>query len=192
MNSLAACSASQDGDDLLAQRARQGDRQAFAELLRRHYAHIHRLAFRWTGHPQEAEDATQEVCLKLARSIHTFRGEAGFATWLHRITLNTLHDRHAARPALEVALEGSGADTLPDPRSDPERGVFNALIRRCIRLLPEALRLAVLLVHGEGFTHRQAGEALTCAEGTVSWRLSEARRHLGQCLELEGKSRGRK
>lgn len=178
-------------DEALVQRARQGDREAFATLVERHYPRIYRLAFRWLGHAQDAEDVAQEVCVKLARAIHAFRGECAFGSWVHGITLNTLRDRAGTRQGVELPLEDYHAETIAAPGPDPEQGLLGALIRRCIRLLPQALRMAVLLVHGEGLTHREAGVALACAEGTISWRLSEARKRLAHCLDQGGKSGGR-
>ncbi|MBF0369059.1 MAG: RNA polymerase sigma factor [Magnetococcales bacterium] len=173
--------------DKLAQQAQQGDQAAFASLLESHYERIHRLCYRWTGHTQDAEDLAQEVCITLARAITGYRGECAFATWVYRITLNTARDYHRSQKR-RGERERGGADeaTAADPAPDPERALISRLILHCISLLPEPLRGAVLLVHAEGLNHRQAGETLECAEGTISWRLSEARKNLATCLEQGG------
>jgi RNA polymerase sigma-70 factor (ECF subfamily) len=115
-----------------------------------------------------------------------FRGDAAFSTWVHGITLNSCKDwsrkrkRHSDRQVIDPDLEAR-----PDPDADPEQSLFSRLIRRCIALLPEPLQAAVLLVHAEGLNHREAGAALDCAEGTISWRLSQARKQLATCLDTE-------
>ncbi len=170
----------------LALQAKQGDREAFARLLSAHYERIYRLAFRWTGQRQDAEDVAQEVCIKLGRAIDGFRGDAAFSTWVHGITLNALKDWSRKHQRQQQEVVDPDLETQPDPAADPERALLGRLIRRCIALLPEPLRAAVLLVHAEGLNHREAGAALDCAEGTVSWRLNQARQQLTTCLEAEG------
>jgi RNA polymerase sigma-70 factor, ECF subfamily len=178
----------QDWDDpkLVAQ-AQQGDKHAFSLLLQRHYRAIYKLAFRWCGQKEDAEEVAQEVCIKLVGAIEGYRGEAAFSSWLYGITLNAARDfhrkkqRHSSREDTEQDLNQFQATG-----SNPEESMVSALIRRCIALLPDSLRMAVLLVHGEGCNHRQAGEAQQCAEGTISWRLSEARKQLAICLDRGG------
>ncbi|MBF0308293.1 MAG: RNA polymerase sigma factor [Magnetococcales bacterium] len=174
-------------NNLLIHRARHGDRQAFGSLLERHYHQIYRLAYRCCGIREDAEEIAQEVCLKLVRSLGEFRGEAAFSTWLHGLTLNAARDYlRSRRTRWEREDDGLELDALPGTTLDPERHLLSRLILRCIALLPETLRSAVLLVHSEGLNHRQAGQALGCAEGTVSWRLSEARKRLSLCLDQGG------
>ncbi len=170
--------------EALVERAQQGDRQAFAELLELHYERIYRFAFRWSGHRQDAEDIAQEVCIKLGRVIGSFRGESAFSSWLYRITMNVAKDHGRRRRPTHDDPDQRLAN-LPAGGPDPEATLMGRLILRCIELLPEGLRMAVLMVYGEGCNHRQAGEVLECAEGTISWRLSEARRQLATCMEKE-------
>src|SRR5262245_24501920 len=81
--------------------ARNGDRQAFGELVERHYDFIHRVAWRWCGHPADAEDVAQEVCARLGRAIGGFNGASAFRSWLYAMTINAARDarRKAAREA---------------------------------------------------------------------------------------------
>ncbi len=169
------------------QRAARGDRAAFAALLEAHYPLIHRLCYRWTGHAEDAEDLAQEVCVTLARAIVDYRRESAFSTWLYRIILNAARDFHRRRQRIgERERDGVDLAERADPGPDPERSFFSRMILHCITLLPETLRAAVLLVHAEGLNHRQAGQALECAEGTISWRLAEARKTLAVCLDQGG------
>lgn len=173
----------------MVKRAQAGDREAFGQLLKENYDRIYRLAYRWSGLKSDAEEIAQEVCLKLASAIHSFKGEAAFTTWLYRLTLNAARDYHRKQ-------EGARGREVIDPdlnrfassAPNQEDSLMAGLIAKCIALLPDALRMAVLLVHAEGLNHRQAGEALECAEGTISWRLSEARKDLALCLDKGGYS----
>ena len=92
----------QTADERLALSAANGDREAFGELLERHYGRILRLCLRLLGDRAEAEDLAQDVCVGLAKKIRSFRGEARFTTWLYRVVLNAGRDamrRRASRGA---------------------------------------------------------------------------------------------
>ena len=84
-------------DNELAARAADGDAVAFQSLLERNYDRIFRIAFRFTGLQQDAEDLTQDVCSALAVKLRSFRGEARFSTWLYRIFVNAARDLHRKR-----------------------------------------------------------------------------------------------
>ena len=73
-------------------RARDGDRQAFGELVERHYDFVYRVACRWCGRKADAEDIAQEVCARLGRAIRDYRGGGAFTTWLYAMTLNAARD----------------------------------------------------------------------------------------------------
>ena len=94
-----------------------GDRAAFAALVTRHYDRIFRVAWRILGNRAEAEDLAQDVCATLGRRIRSFRGEAAFTTWLHRLVVNAARDRlrrEAARPGgFETPRRGGAARGRP-------------------------------------------------------------------------------
>ena len=87
-----------DEESVLIKQAQNGDRGAFDSLLRAHYDAMYRMAFKWCGNKADAEDITQNACIKLARSIGTFRFQSEFATWLYRLVINTAKDWAKARP----------------------------------------------------------------------------------------------
>lgn len=162
----------------MLERARAGDRAAFAALVGVHYAFIHRVAYRLVGNKSDAEDVAQEVCGRLGRSIRTFRGDAGLESWLYTLILNAVRDmarkttREAAKAeafAIQVRIDGDGA---PDP-DDRAEALWCA-----VRQLPPKQRDAVTLVYGEGLAHSAAAEAMGCTEATVSWHVHEARKRL--------------
>lgn len=172
------------GDEELARSAARGDRAAFAALLERHYDRIYRLAWRWTGSRDVAEDVAQEVCVKLAGAIRGFRGDSAFSTWVYRIAFTTATDHLRAGQRL-LAIEPSQMMSLVDgsARDDPESELMGAELWRAVRALPGQMRDAVLLVYGEDLSHAEAAAIMGCTEKTVSWHLHEARKRLKAHLE---------
>jgi RNA polymerase sigma-70 factor (ECF subfamily) len=168
-------------DQALAEKAAGGCRASFAALVEAHYDRIYRLAWRICGSRAQAEDIAQDVCVKLATAIRSFRGDAAFSTWIWRITVTTATDRLRAASKLTV-LEPSRmlalADAGPDRAPSPEDEVIGAELWQAVRALPDQQRDAVLLVYGEDLSHAEAGEIMGCREKTVSWHLHEAKKRL--------------
>lgn len=167
-----------DNDDLIRQAA-AGDAEAFARLVEEHYMLIYKVAYKWCGRREDAEDIAQDVCVKLPEKLASYRGEARFTSWLYRIVINASKDYGRAKSRVsrkEVAF-ADGFDAASD-EPGAERKIIAAEAYRHIHTLPEGIRDAVLLVYGEDMNHRQAAEALGCAETTVSWRIFQARKLL--------------
>jgi RNA polymerase sigma factor (sigma-70 family) len=172
-----------DPDDALVAAARAGDRAAFGELLDRHYNRIHGLAWQLTGSRADADDVAQEVCCALVEKIAGFRGEARFTTWLTGITYNACRDLHRRRRSLRGLTERltvlAGLAAAPDGRD-----AYDAIwLKSAIARLKPAFRDAAVLVAGEQLSHGEAAEILGVAESTVSWRMHEVRRLLGEGAE---------
>ena len=177
-----------DGSDqALAGKAAQGDTGAFARLIERHYDRIHRIAWRLTGTSADAEDVAQDVCVKLASAIQTFRGEAEVSTWIWRITYNAATDLIRARQRVQP-LGPSEMMLLVDARTceTPARDSDGGDIWQTVNRLPGQQRDAVLLVYGEDMSHAEAGAVMGCSEKTVSWHLHAARKRLKTMLEPVG------
>lgn len=164
-------------DEALARAAADGDGQAFASLLGRHYDRVFRLAFRLTGARAEAEDLTQDICAALPAKIAAFRGEARFTTWLYRVVVNASNDRRRRRATHAKAAAGWGEVELARRAEAEETAEALDWLTAAMRALPEELRDTVALVLDE-VTHAEAAEVLGISEGTVSWRMSEARKRL--------------
>jgi RNA polymerase sigma-70 factor (ECF subfamily) len=171
----------QESDDGLVARARGGDKRAFAALVTRHYPMIHRLAWRCCGDRTDAEDIAQEVCVRVARGLGGFEGRSSFASWLYGITLNAARDAGRARSRRAATLQRAAEAALIDA-AEPEQTGDDEALWQAVRGLPPRQRDAVMLVHVEGLTHREAADALGCAEATVSWHLFAARRQLKTML----------
>ena len=175
-----------ESDDALAKRAKAGDPGAFETLLDRHYAAIHRIAWRHCGDPMEAEDIAQDVCIRMARAIRGFEGRAAFTTWYHRIVLNAVQDALRARARRTVMMRSLAMMALADGEEAPRGEDCEDALWSAVRALPARQREAVELVHVEGLSHKEAARAIGCAEATVSWHLFAARRTLKQMLTRAG------
>lgn len=184
---MAMTMADEDGapDGLLAARARDGDRAAFAALVERHYDFMFRVAYRLTGRRDAAEDVAQDVCVRLGRAIAGYRGGAAFTTWLYAVVLNAARDalRRSSREAARTQAFGVHAALLVEGSEpdDPVEALWAA-----VRGLPDKQREAVTLVYGEGLTHAQAADAMAISEATVSWHVHEAKKRLKALLRPAG------
>jgi RNA polymerase sigma-70 factor (ECF subfamily) len=164
--------------------AGSGDAAALEQLFERHYLMVYRLAFRWSGVKEDAEDIAQETFVKLVRKLHTFRRKSSFKTWIYRITANTARDfgrRHALRKSREEAYDDHRSGHNPGVK--PADILPAARLRETLKVLSTGEREAVLLVFGEGLNHREASRILGCREVTISWRIFQARKKLRKVRE---------
>lgn len=179
---------SEDSDESIAVRAAQGCRASFSLLLERHYDLVWRQAWRILGSRERAEDVAQDVCVKLATAIRSFRSEAKFTTWLHRITYTTALDALRASQRMQPA-EPSEIIRLADhmhseagmAEGDDPSGLWTA-----VRSLPGQQRDAILFVYGEEMSHAEAASIMGCSEKTVSWHIHAAKKRLKILFEAVG------
>jgi RNA polymerase sigma-70 factor (ECF subfamily) len=179
-----------DEDDDL-DRARRGDRDAFGRLVRRHHRRVYAAALHILGNHSDADDATQEAFVRAYRRLAAFDGRADFFTWLYRIAVNTalnalrsgkrgaaLHQRSGA----EAAHVGGRPEALghgpPSPAQRTEHAGEVARVLDAVAELSPALRVTLVLATVEELPHKQIAEILQIPEGTVAWRVNEARRLL--------------
>ena len=172
--------------ELIAEAA-GGSATAFAALIEHHYDRIYRLAWRFAGSREAAEDIAQDVCVKLAHAIRQYRGDAAFTTWLFRIVYTTATDTLRARQRISY-FAPSDMQAIADTSDSqtPESNLIDAELWDAVRALPAQQRDAVLLVYAEDMTHAEAAVVLECTEKTVSWHLHEARKKLKIRLEAVG------
>ncbi len=164
-------------DETLASAAAAGDADAFSALLDRHYDRIFRLAFRLTGTRAEAEDLTQDICAALPARLKAFSGRSRFSTWVYRVTVNAAHDRRRRHASRDRASSGWGDWEVERRARDAETGDRIDWLTQAMRALPDDLRDTLALVLDD-MKHADAAAVLGVSEGTVSWRVSEARKHL--------------
>lgn len=189
---MLTAAATAETDETLAARAADGCRASFGALLERHYDRIYRMAWRWSGKRDRAEDIAQDVCMKLAGAVRSYRGDALFTTWLHRIAYTTMIDQArstqrmiAVEPSEVVRLidDHGGASSAED---DMTAADYTREIWTAVRALPPQQRDAVLLIYGEDMSHAQASLVMGCSEKTVSWHVHEAKKRLKISLRTAG------
>lgn len=172
-----------DQDDKhLIDKACAGDAGAFEDLVNKYYEVMYKMAFKWCANPQDAEDITQEACIRLARGISSFKGESAFTTWLYRLTINTAKDWMKKQNRHPQGDEG--LDTAAVTAKAEGKVYANQVLAEIARL-PEGEKEALLLVIDQGLTHKEASKLLKCKESTVSWRVHEARKKLGAIFGQE-------
>ena len=164
-------------DEILARRAAAGDRNAFSELLERHYGLIYRVAARTLWNGVEAEDLAQDVCVGLVTRLASYDGQSRFTTWLYRVVVNAARDamrRQATRRRKEQEYgEGDGLG-----HRSTGTGEDSIWLQQVLGGLSDELRTTVILVLAEGLKHGEASKILGVSEATVSWRLHQVRKQL--------------
>lgn len=171
-------------EDALALAAAAGDAAAFAALLDRVYDRLFGLCFRLTGMRAEAEDLCQDICAALPAKLAGFRGQSRVTTWLYRVAVNAAHDRRRRQASYKKATTGWGDWEISRTETNKETRAQLDWLTEAMRALPEDLRDTLALVLDD-LTHAEAAEVLGISEGTVSWRLSEARKTLRALKQKE-------
>jgi len=188
-------------DEMLMVRYQRGDRQAFAELVRRHQRPVYNFVLRQLRHPSHAEDVTQECFLRLVQNAAEFKHEARFATWLYTIARNlcidhlrkAIHRRHPsldepARPGMERSLGESIADN--HPKASAERVAVSSQMMSSIvsalDSLPEEQREVFLLREVGNLPFKDIADVTGVPENTVKSRMRYALDRLkGALCEFE-------
>ena len=169
-------------DRELIARHSAGDRDAFAEIVRRHRDRLWRVALRTLGDPDDAADAVQDALISAYRAASGYRGDAAVTTWLHRIVVNACLDlarRRTARPTTPLvdspALEVPAADVLGDRETATE-------VLAALRELPTEQAAAIVLVDIEGYPVAEVADILDVPSGTVKSRCARGRARLADRL----------
>jgi RNA polymerase sigma-70 factor (ECF subfamily) len=173
----------------LVQRCAEGDEAACAELVAEHQRMVVQLAINLLGDRDEALDLSQEVFLRVFRTIHRFRGQSSLRTWIYRISVNQARNRHrfwrrrhrADQVSLDqhIATHGeflSGGDTTPDRVLAQKE--LAARLQRALDDLPFDQRTAIVLREIDGLSYEEIAYSLGVAVGTVKSRLTRARQAL--------------
>ena len=181
----------------LIQKAKNGDQDAFGQLVVAHQNKVYSLCVHMLGSREEAEDLAQEAFLKAWRSLDTFHGESSFATWMHRLTTNICLDylrRQTRRQNISVAVSLDDEEAvLPEPAdrgSDPqqvlERHEKQRSLERHLREMPEHHRRALLMREVAGMSYQEIADAMQMDLGTVKSRIARAREALRKRLLQDG------
>ncbi|HYN05849.1 MAG TPA: RNA polymerase sigma factor [Vicinamibacterales bacterium] len=172
----------------LLEAARAGSREAFGELVTRHERSVFRVTLTALGNRDDALDAAQDAFVLAWRKLSGFRGEAAFRTWLLTIAWRKALDHRRARQigwrrSAAMPEEVDPVDALASVGADPERtALARDLARRArtqIARLSPKLRDALLLAASGEYSYGEIAAMLRVPLGTVKWRVSEARRIIG-------------
>jgi RNA polymerase sigma-70 factor (ECF subfamily) len=172
--------------DRNVQLAAAGDATAFKELYKTYHRRVYSHCLRMTRNATEAEDLTQDVFVQLIRKLNTFRGEASFATWLHRLTVNVVL-MHFRKPAFRMEQTTDSGDVparVVAGTDNPSRMslIDQISLDRAIQQLAPGYRAVFILHDVEGYEHEQIGKILGCAVGTSKSQLHKARMKLRRLL----------
>ncbi len=181
-----------DDDGALVERAKGGNQDAFAALVRRHQDRAFAVAYRLVRQREDALDIAQEAFVRAYQSLAGFKGEARFSTWLHRIVVNLALD-HLRRQHHHEAGEYKDAQALEEaahqvvaPTPNPEQAAQAMEVRGRIQAglaaLPAEQRTALVLREIEGMSYKEIARAMRCSIGTVMSRLHYARRKMQAAL----------
>ncbi len=175
---------------LLIDDLREGDMTALAILVEKYQRLVYRVAVQITKNHEDADDVMQDTFLKVYESIHSFRNESTFETWLYRIVVNhalnvvKCRKRRRESPlsatsdtALRPELKRN-TDRMNDPHLNAEKQELRKWVTQAVDSLPLKHRTVVILHEFEGLTHSKIASILNCSEGTVRSRLHYARKKL--------------
>jgi RNA polymerase sigma-70 factor, ECF subfamily len=174
--------------------ARDGDRQAFDELVRRTYVDTYTLAVRLTANEEDARDVVQDAYLRAWKGIKRFRGDAQFSTWLYRITANAAYTlvqkrRRRRTEPLETVDEPVEAAVGAQPEAAAESALLLEQLSAAVAELPPKLRAIVVLKDVYGLSHEDIAEELGISIAAAKVRLHRARKKLRDRLfEEQGRS----
>jgi RNA polymerase sigma-70 factor (ECF subfamily) len=205
MGNLASAIGVAAEDAALVAALKAGSEEAFGVLIAQYSQPIYSLIARSLQDPADAADITQEVFIKVFRSIRSFHGDASLRTWLYRIALREASNqrrwwsRHKRQemtidtPAAEseecedaISLSGLLMDSAGSPYDHAAQSEMKARVEDALRQLPEAFRTVVVLREMEGFSYEEIAEILDVPAGTVKSRLTRGRAALKQILVAQG------
>ena len=177
--------------------AKGGDQQAFEMLVKRYRKRIFALALHICGSSSEADDITQDVFLKAYRALADFEGRSEFFTWVYRMTVNRALNVRRDRvrrgediddPRLEMAV---AVDARSNPGREAELRQTYARLLRALDALPADMRTTVILVCMQGMSHGEVAVVQNVSDGTIAWRMHEARRRMNESMAPEKLQRKR-
>ena len=186
-------------DAELIARAQNGEESAFEALFHAYKRRIYLLCLRMIGNAAEAEELMQEAFLQLFRKIKTFRGEAAFSTWLHRIAMNISLMRLRKRKLKDIPMD-SGDDHDKEDRPERQYGsadlsltglVDRVSLELAIAKLPQGYKRVFELHDVLGYEHNEIAEMLGCSVGNSKSQLHKARLRLRKLLGADFRKNGR-
>ncbi len=176
-------------DAALVARAREGDREAFTELVMHYQIPLYNLALRMVGSADDAADIAQEAFLRAWEKLRTLKSGNPFKPWLFQIGVNLCYD-HFRRGKRVATMPEEGHEThvvslglpVPDPAERAEAGERNRIVRESINGLDPDLRTALVLRDVNGLAYEEIAAVIKAPLGTVKSRIARARAHVQERL----------
>ena len=186
-------------DEVLVQRAQDGDRRAFKVLMERYQRRVYAVAFGFLRNQEDALDVVQEAFIKVHRYIGKFQGNSGFYTWLYRIVANLCIDhlrrakrhrdvefddriRHDEREA-HAGTDLTHLTQLGDPREMLRRKEILAAVHESLDHLSDKHRAVIIMREFQGMSYEEMAQAMECSKGTIMSRLFHARKNMQRLLQ---------
>lgn len=176
----------------LIQLCKDGDRQAFNQLIAQYQKQVFNIAYGMLSDYEDASDASQEVFVKVYRSIASFRGQSAFSTWIYRICANVCNDslRKRQRRGITVSIENDDDDNtiseIPSDTPTPEENVMmnerQRAVREAINSLSDEYREIIVYSDINQLSYDEISQILKCPVGTIKSRLNRARNALKKIL----------
>lgn len=178
----------------LIERVRRGNRDAFTDLMEKYQTQIFNIAYGMLSDYEDASDATQEVFIKVYKSITSFKGQSAFTTWIYAICRNVCNDilRKRRRHGMNISLYGDDEDdTAPiknvksnalTPEESVEADERQKLVREAITSLKAEYREVIVYSDMQGLSYEEIAKIMKCPVGTVRSRLNRARASLRKIL----------
>jgi RNA polymerase sigma factor (sigma-70 family) len=172
-------------DEQLVDQIRQGDEEAYRFLIERHKQYIYTLVYRMIEHRETAEDLTQDIFLKLYRSLAQFRGDSKFTTWLYRLTANMVTDYRRTqkrRPyeALKDKMKGWFSNRQEEPEAVALQKEERQMVQSLLSQLPDKYRLILYLYHFKQLSYQEISEITQLPLKTIETRLYRGKSLLKQ------------
>ncbi|HSK09314.1 MAG TPA: sigma-70 family RNA polymerase sigma factor [Vicinamibacterales bacterium] len=185
--------------DILIERCLRGDQAAWEVIVRQYWRQVFNVAYKFVGSHEQAEDLTQDIFLKIFRSLETFDRRANFQTWLISVSRNLCIDYYRSvrreRQTIDRQLrseEMPAVSATVSPLRSLENRDLAAQLRQALQLLPATLRTAVLLRDIHELSYQEIAERLHLPEGTVKSRINRGRRELARQIQrLRTEANGR-
>jgi len=182
-------------EKILLRYAIKGDVESFEKLIERYQSKAYNIALRMIGNEEDAKDVIQDAFIKIYRSLHKFRGDSSFYTWIYRIVTNTCYDfikkqnkRNNNTISLtnyQNSLEGEVED-IKDERHQPDiimdSKEDSTHILDCLHRLSYDHKTVIILRDIQGFSYDEIAQILNCSEGTVKSRINRARISLKEII----------
>jgi len=171
--------------------AQEGDSEGFERLYQLHSRRVYGLCLHMVKNPAEAEDLTQSAFLQTFRKIHTFRADARFSTWLHRVTVNVVLMHFRRRKRTEIPLDETLQPSDESTKASVEfggpdlnlNGVIDRVnLEKAIEQLPHGYKKMLILHDVEGYQHNEISCILGCSVGNSKSQLHKARQRLRELL----------